>query len=94
MISIKTPSCIFQEVGVIRDLALRPSRSAHDNAIVQPFVLVMARLNLDMQMEPILRRINGTTFHQGLQDLGGTGSGAFRSTDGQLGAHTSIKLRR
>lgn len=40
----------------------------------------MACFNLDMQMEPVLARIDRVPFHQRLEHFRRTGSGSFSST--------------
>lgn len=68
---------VLQKVCIIRHLSFGSSGSSNNNAIIHPFVLLMACFNLNMQMKPILAGVNRTTLHECFQDLWWSCSSAF-----------------
>lgn len=45
-------------------------RAPSDHPIIHPVVLFMACFNIDMQTEPVIARIYGSSFHEGFKDFG------------------------
>jgi hypothetical protein len=55
---------IFKKICVVSHLPLGSCGPSDDHSIVHPFVILMARLDLDVQMEPVLAGIYRSALHQ------------------------------
>jgi hypothetical protein len=86
---ISTLRAIFQEIRVVRNLPLGSSSPPNDDSIVHPLVLLMTRFDLDVKMKPVLAGVNGSAFHQGLQDLGRSCASSLGTTKVRQCAITS-----
>lgn len=66
---------ILNKIRIISNLPFNPRSPCYDQSVVHPFILLMTRFQLDMQMKPVLRGVDFlATFHQCFEHFWRTGT--------------------